>query len=78
MDRLILDFEGDCVEVPSAIVYLNAFSHKGLKVEHNKQVYEVIDHIVTGVDDVAEEFERWDKESQRSKVFTLTVKLVRV
>ena len=78
MDKLILDFEGDKVEILSAMVYVREFSQLGAKVEHNGEMYRVVDHVITGVDEVAAEYAVWDHDSRREKELTLTIILEKI
>ena len=77
MDKLILDFEGDKVEILSAMVYVREFSQLGVKVEHDGEMYRVVDRVITGVDEAAAEYAVWDHDSRREKELTLTILLVK-
>lgn len=78
MDKLILDFEGDKVEILSALVYIRELNQLGAKVEHNGALYQVVDRVITGVDEVAAEYAVWDHDSRREKELTLTIILEKI
>lgn len=78
MDKLILDFEGDKVEIPAGFSTERALSVPGTIVMHNGNSYEVRGRIVLGVDEVASEYASWDRDSDRKEQLTLILKLVRV
>lgn len=75
MDKLILDFEGECVELPSVMVYIRTLEQIGINVEHNGHMYRVVGRDVSGVDEVAAEFVMWDHDSNRKEQLVLTIKL---
>lgn len=56
MDKLILDFEGEQIEIPSGFAYERSFVKIGMKVEHKGEMYIVVDHHILGVDAVGHEF----------------------
>ncbi len=78
MDKLILDFEGDKVEIPAGFSTERTLSVPGTIVMHKGNSYEVRGRIVLGVDEVSSEYASWDRDSDRKEQLTLILKLVRV
>ncbi len=79
MDKIILDFQGERVEIPSNLSVRQVVSEIGMKIRHNGYLYQVFDRHVEGVDEVAEEFaSRLDSEEPLKKELTLVVVLRKI
>ncbi len=78
MDELILDFAGERLQIPAGFATERSVSQIGMKVEHDGQMYKVVDRQIFGVDEVAEEMRNLhDEESVKNKL-TLVIFLERV
>ena len=80
MDRLILDFEGEMVEIPSGFNKERVVSQIGMKIEHAGKMWTVVDRVVQGVDEVAAEYASiaTDCTNGMTNKLTLVVLLQRV
>lgn len=77
MDKLILDFEGEMLEIPSDFAYERSLTQLGMQVEHNGRMYTVVGRYVLGVDAVAAEYAAHETdETPMKNELTLVVKLV--
>lgn len=55
MDKLILDFGGERIEITSGISPLIVLTQKGMKVKHSGEMWTIIDRYVEGLDERANE-----------------------
>ncbi len=51
MDKLILDFEGEKIEISSGFAYERCVSQIGMKIKHNGILWKVFDRQIEGVDE---------------------------
>lgn len=75
MDKIILDFNGDKMEIPSGFAYERIISQIGMKVAHQGETWEVVERLVVGVDEVAEAFSSW-KEGDEPLIEQLTLLVI--
>lgn len=55
MDKLILDFEGERIEIASGISPLTVLTQKGMKIKHSGGMWTIVDRYVDGLDERAYE-----------------------
>ena len=78
MDKLILDFDGERLEVPAGFATERSFSQLGMKVEHKGTMYRVVDRHILGVDAVAAEMSDCDEEESIKNRLTMVITLEKI
>lgn len=61
MNQIILDFEGERLILPHSISTVQSFTIPRIKFQHNGNVYEVVDKIITGTHEKHKAFAQWDQ-----------------
>lgn len=78
MDELILDFEGERLQIPAGFATERSLSQPGMKVEHKGAMYRVVDRHVLGVDAVAAEMSELPEDEPIKSKLTMVITLEKI
>lgn len=78
MDKLILDFDGERLEVPAGFATERSLSLLGMKVAHKGQMYQVIDRHILGVDEVSAEMSELSEGEPIKSKLTMVITLEKI